>query len=168
MYFRIVTLSGMMLMASTSLRSASGNDPRALLSSPTGRAISLDKRQSIVQYATKFVGTPYHYGGTSSKGFDCSGFTSFVLNNFGMAVPRTSSGQSVLGHAITFDDAKPGDLLFFGRGRHIEHVALVVDNDKKGLQMVHSSSSHGVMIEDMRQSSYWKKRIMFAVDLASL
>jgi cell wall-associated NlpC family hydrolase len=128
-----------------------------------------DQRQGIVDFATQFVGTPYHYGGTTPKlGFDCSGFTSFVMSKFGLSLPRTSGGQSVLGRAITFDDAQPGDLLFFGRGKHIEHVALVVRSGRKSLQMVHSSTSSGVRVEDIHQSDYWKKRIMFAVDLASL
>lgn len=136
---------------------------------PKMSVMTPDQRRIITDYARQFLGTPYRYGGTSPQnGFDCSGFTSFVLNKFGYSLPRTSGGQSILGRAITFEDAQPGDLLFFGRGKHVEHVALVVKNSRKGLEMVHSSTSSGVRIEDMRQSAYWKKRIMFAIDVASL
>jgi len=169
MYFRVLTLSGLMLMACTSVRSTTNSDPHRRSSERHVSVRSVSERQSIVNYASKYVGAPYRYGGVSpSQGFDCSGFTSYVLNNFGFKLPRTSTGQSVLGRAITFENAQPGDLLFFGRGRNIQHVGLVVSNNRKSLKMIHSSSSRGVIVEDMRQSTYWKKRIMFAIDLSSL
>lgn len=168
-FVRILAVMGLLLIACTSLRSTTSNEPRVYITDRMVGVMSLDERTSIVKYASKYVGVPYHFGGTSpSNGFDCSGFTSFVLNNFGLDVPRTSGGQAVLGRAITFDDAQPGDLLFFGKGKDIEHVAIVVRNERNELEMVHSSSSYGVRIENMRESSYWKKRIMFAIDLASL
>lgn len=168
-YLRVSSLTVLLLMACGTIRSTSGNIPRANNPGSAIKVMSMAERQSIVRYASELVGAPYRYGGTSpSHGFDCSGFTSFVLRNFEKKVPRTSGGQSVLGRAITFDDAQPGDLLFFGRGKRIEHVAMVVDIGRKKLKMVHSSSTHGVVIEDMRQSDYWKRRVMFAVDLASL
>lgn len=169
MYFRVIALSGMMLMACTSLRSTSGNDRPVVKSGRNINVRTANERQTIVQYAEQFVGVPYRYGGTSpARGFDCSGFTSYVLKNFGHTLPRTSSDQSVLGRAITFEHAQPGDLLFFGRGKNIQHVAIVVSNSRKALQMIHTSTSRGVMVEDMRQSAYWKKRVMFAIDLSSL
>ncbi len=169
MYFRTITLVGVMLVACTSLRSTSLRDPGIISSEVIGKAMSVDARMSIVQYASQFVGTPYLYGSSSPKlGFDCSGFTSYVLSNFNLSLPRTSTGQSILGRPMKFNDAQPGDLVFFGRGKHIQHVGIVVRNDKNELHMVHSSSSHGVIIENVKESDYWKKRIMFAVDVASL
>ena len=165
----LVTVS--LLLSSEPLKSitGTGTDPNVNASELKERMINLDFRNKVVQYATTMVGTRYHFGGCSPKsGFDCSGFTSFVLSKFDVTLPRTSGNQSSLGKAISFKDAQPGDLLFFGRGKNVEHVAIVVMNKDKELHMVHSSSSHGVMIEDMRLSDYWKKRIMFAVDLASL
>jgi len=168
MYLRMISLAGLMLVMCTSLRSTSTNDPRLAGNEATSKAMSADARMSIVQFASQYVGTPYRYGGASPKGFDCSGFTSYVFSNFKLSLPHTSCGQSTLGRAMKFNDAQPGDLLFFGKGKHIQHVAIVVLNDGKELHMVHSSSSRGVIIENVKQSDYWKKRIMFAVDVASL
>jgi cell wall-associated NlpC family hydrolase len=168
LYFRLISLAGLMLVVCTALRSTSINDPRLAGSEPTAK-MSTDARMSIVQYASQYVGTPYRYGGTSPKsGFDCSGFTCHVLSNFDLSLPHTSRGQSTLGRAKKFNDAQPGDLLFFGKGKHIQHVAIVVQNNRKELLMVHSSTSRGVIIENVKQSDYWKKRILFAVDVASL
>lgn len=168
MSLRFLTVLSCMLIACTTLRSNTATDPDTRISDRDAKIHVLEIRRQIVEYATGLVGTPYRYTGCSTKGFDCSGFTSYVLSNFKLSLPRTSTGQSALGKPIKFNQAQPGDLLFFGRGNRIQHVAIVVSNDKKELQMVHSSSSHGVIIEDVKQSDYWKKRIMFAVDLESL
>jgi peptidoglycan DL-endopeptidase CwlO len=168
MYLRFLTVTGMILLACTTLRSNTTNDPNARIVDSEEKSLVLEMRRQIVEYATGLVGTPYRYTGCSTKGFDCSGFTSYVLSNFNLSLPRTSTGQSTLGKPIKFKEAQPGDLLFFGRGNRIQHVAIVVTNDKKELMMVHSSSSHGVIIENVNTSDYWKKRIMFAVDLESL
>lgn len=168
MSLRFLSVITLLLVACTTLRSNTTNDPDTRLSDREAKNLILEMRRQIVEYATGLVGTPYRYTGCSTKGFDCSGFTSYVLSNFNLSLPRTSTGQSTLGKPIKFKEAQPGDLLFFGRGNRIQHVAIVVANDKKELMMVHSSSSHGVIIENVNASDYWKKRIMFAVDLESL
>ena len=166
--FRILLFSGMMLLTHTSVWSKGSTNPPVHNGPTTAKAMSNDDRQDIVKYASRFIGVPYKFGGASPQGFDCSGFTSYVLNKFGYAIPRTSGGQAALGRAISFKDVKPGDLVFFGKGKHIEHVAIVVQNTRKALKMVHSSTSQGVRVEDLWESMYWKKRLMFAVDLSSL
>lgn len=169
MYFRILTLAGLMLMACSSLRSHSASEPRVHRSESKPASMSMEARREIVDYASGLVGTRYAYGGCKpAEGFDCSGFTSYVLSRFGMSLPRTSTGQSALGKAITFDNVKPGDLVFFGKGKRIEHVGIVVKSSRRSVTMVHSSSSHGVRVEDVYRSDYWKRRIMFGVDLDSL
>lgn len=131
--------------------------------------ITFNQRKTIVDYAMTLVGTRYKYGGTSPRsGFDCSGFTSYVLGKYGYALPRTSSGQSSCGRVVKPCDAQPGDLVFFGRGGRVDHVAIVVRSNKRCMEIVHSSSSGGVLVEDVMHSGYWKKRVLFAVDIASL
>ena len=126
-------------------------------------------RQKIVDYGQQFVGTNYKYAGRSPKtGFDCSGFTSYVLNEFGVLVSPASSIQATEGRHVPIDQVYPGDLIFFGESRKaISHVALVVTNNDKGILCVHSTTSRGVIVENVSASSYWKPKILFARDVIS-
>lgn len=69
--------------------------------------------QAIANYASQFVGARYAFGGTSLGGWDCSGFTSYVYRQFGINLPRTSSGQRASGTAVSLSQAQPGDLLYW-------------------------------------------------------
>jgi cell wall-associated NlpC family hydrolase len=81
----------------------------------------------VVGYAKKFIGTPYVYGGSSPRGFDCSGFTSYVYHHFGVALPRTSYSQIGAGRRVARGALRPGDLVFFdGLG----HVGLYIGNGR--------------------------------------
>lgn len=87
----------------------------------------LDVLENIVQ---PLLGTPYILGGTTPNGFDCSGFTSYVFNQLGVKLPRTSEDQFHGGQSIPLEEAQPGDLLFYdsmGKG-HISHVAIYMGN----------------------------------------
>ena len=122
-----------------------------------------DTRHTLVEEAKKLVGSKYKYGGTNPKGFDCSGFTSYVYNKADMAIPRSSSAQAQKGTKITQGAAQPGDLLFFRfkKKDNISHVAMVVSNDTNGMQIIHSTTSKGVMIEDISKSKYWQEKLLF-------
>ncbi len=119
-------------------------------------------RKDLERYAKKQIGVKYKYGGSSPKGFDCSGFTSYVFDKANVAVSRSSKLQAKDGKSVNIKWAKKGDLLFFGRGGTISHVALILENTKDGIKVIHSTSSKGVIVENVSKSSYWKKRIMFA------
>jgi len=123
-------------------------------------------RKDVAQHAQRFIGSPYKYAGTTPKGFDCSGFTSYVLKEY-VNIPRSSIAQAETGAKIELTSVKPGDLIFFsktGKGR-ISHVALVVDNTKEGIQVVHSTTSRGVIVENISTSRYWKPKIKYARDV---
>ena len=92
----------------------------------------------IVSYAQQFVGNPYRYGGNSlTNGIDCSGFTQQIMAKFGYSISRTSSSQSGDGRAVSTSNLRAGDLVFYGDGGSIEHVALYIG----GGQVVHASNS---------------------------
>jgi len=95
-------------------------------------------RQTVVDYALSFVGGRYVYGGTNpNSGVDCSGFTKYVLENAaGVSVGRTSRDQAAEGVSISAEEMQPGDLLFYGSGSYISHVAMYIGNG----QIVHAST----------------------------
>ena len=95
-------------------------------------------RSKIVNYALKFVGNPYVWGGTSlTNGADCSGFTQSVLRNFGISVPRVSREHANTGKGIKSSDMRPGDLIFYTNSKGtINHVAMYIGNG----QIVHAAS----------------------------
>ncbi len=120
-------------------------------------------RKDMVSYAYQYRGAKYQYGGNGPR-FDCSGLTYKVYQKFNIQLPRTSGSQAVVGKKIPTHQAKPGDLAFFRKGSNggkINHVALVVANGKAGLKVVHSTTSRGVIVENVNESSYWKARFLY-------
>ncbi|WAW14320.1 C40 family peptidase [Peptostreptococcus equinus] len=83
--------------------------------------------QAIANLAQSFIGTPYVWGGSSPKGFDCSGLVQYVYNKVGIKLPRTSAQQGVSGRASSLANAKVGDILhmpghvaiYIGGGRFV-------------------------------------------------
>lgn len=97
------------------------------------------KGREIVNYACQFIGNPYVSGGTSlTDGCDCSGFTSAVYSHFGISLPRTSGSQGAYGKAVSYSEAAPGDIIYYGG-----HVGIYMGNG----QIVHASTpSTGIKI----------------------
>ena len=110
-----------------------------------GEGVS-DTRVSLVSFAKKFVGNPYVWGGTSLEhGADCSGFVMSVFKNYGVSLPHSSRAQAGCGTGISLSEAKPGDLVFYGNGSTINHVAIYIG----GGQVVHASSARtGIKISN--------------------
>ena len=115
-----------------------------------GQGVS-DIRVDICQYAKEFLGNPYVWGGTSlTSGTDCSGFVMSVFQKYGVRLPRTSREQANAGTTINVADAKPGDLIFYGNGRSINHVAIYIG----GGQVIHASSRRtGIKISNISYRS---------------
>lgn len=86
----------------------------------------------IASYGLQFVGNPYVAGGTSlTDGADCSGFVMSVYKHFGYNLPRTSYAQSTVGRAVSYSEAQPGDIIYYGG-----HVGIYIGNG----QIVHAST----------------------------
>lgn len=87
---------------------------------------SRQKGQQVVEYAKKFIGNPYVYGGTSlTKGTDCSGFVKGVYKHFGVTLPRTSYEMRKVGRAVSYSDMQPGDIVCYSG-----HVGIYAGNGK--------------------------------------
>lgn len=131
------------------------------------------KRQladSLVNFAQQLEGKPYHWGGTTLKGFDCSGFVRYVYQQFGHALNRTSSSQSSEGKQVRLDEIRKGDLLFFtgtnANVRRVGHVGIVVSAEKDEIRFVHSSSNGGVKVSELE--GYYENRFLSARRLLNL
>lgn len=150
-------------LASTSCSTSRTHGMRAKSpSSSSARSREYQLRKDIVQYASKYKGTKYKYAGkTPNTGFDCSGFTSYVMDAYDISLSPSSKLQSKQGARKPVNQAQPGDLVFFRRSgvSDVFHVALVVDASPGSLVVIHSTTSRGVIIEDLMKSTYWKPKI---------
>ncbi len=97
-----------------------------------------DSKYSLVQTALSYVGGRYVWGGTSlTNGVDCSGFTMQIMAKYGVYLPHSSRGQAGYGRSVSTSELQPGDLIFYGSGSSISHVAIYIGNG----QIVHASNS---------------------------
>jgi lipoprotein Spr len=111
---------------------------------------------SLIQFAESLMGTRYRSACSDPmRGFDCSGFVSYVFKSFNFSVPRSSCDFINVGEKIRLEDAKPGDIILFTgtsrRSRRIGHVGIVYCNDGDEFKFIHSTSGkeHGVTITAM-------------------
>lgn len=140
---------------------------RAEASEPTGTAwespsglLGKEKAVTMIEFAQKFVGTPYVWAGEAPGGFDCSGFTSYVFSQQGKKIPRVSRDQYASSVKVEAADACIGDLVFFGQEGVVSHVGILVNEPGKPKRMIHSSSSKGVMFQDIDNSKYYATRVI--------
>lgn len=134
-------------------------------SAPKRLKASKSIRHQLVNAADKYKGIPYRYGGKHPDGFDCSGFITYIYKKAGYNIYGNSRTQSTLGKQIPISKAKAGDLIFFGNSSKIVHVAIVSKQDAHTLEVIHSTSSRGVVRENIKHSTYWQKRMLFASDV---
>ena len=88
-------------------------------------------RQSMIEYASQFVGNPYVWGGTSlTNGADCSGFVQQIYKAYGYDLPRVAEDQSQYGTKIPVEDAQPGDLIFYAKNGYVYHVVMYAGDGK--------------------------------------
>lgn len=125
----------------------------------TTSAVS-DLRAQIIAYAEQFIGCPYVWGGSGPKSFDCSGYTQYVMKQFGYSLIHGATSQSKSGVAVSRDELKPGDLVFFhtfNSSYYITHVGIYAGND----QFLHASSSKGITYTSL-SSDYYSKAYVCA------
>ena len=115
-----------------------------------GQGVS-DVRVDICQYAKEFLGNPYVWGGTSlTKGADCSGYVLSIFKKYGVSLPHSSVAQANCGTSIKVSEAQPGDLIFYGNGKSINHVAIYIGSG----QVIHASSPKtGIRISNVSYRS---------------
>jgi cell wall-associated NlpC family hydrolase len=158
-----------------------GDAPVTAPAAPAARArvaslneAALARRDSLVAMARAQLGRKYRYGGeTPERGFDCSGLVQYLLAAFDVSLPRTAAQQARVGTEIVRDTSqlRPGDLLTFGTGRRVSHIAIYIGAGR----MVHASSAARRVVETPVDRAPhglikpWRgvRRIVFAVDSAA-
>lgn len=122
----------------------------------------------VLHFAKTLIGIPYFYASTDpAKGFDCSGFVTYVFNHFNIGVPRSSVDFTNVGKEIDYWNARPGDLvLFTGTDSTIRvagHMGIIVSNVNDSLQFIHSTSGKAKGVVITRFENYYKSRFVKAI-----
>lgn len=107
--------------------------------------------QDIVNTASKYLGVPYVWGGTTPNGFDCSGLVQYVLKELGINISRVTYTQYKEGYPVAKGDLQPGDLVFFEKNGDVHHVGIYIGDGK----MIHAPQTGDVVrIADMNSDYY--------------
>lgn len=122
------------------------------------------RRERVILRAKRFLGIPYLWGGTSTKGFDCSGLVQRIFFMERVELPRDSDQQALIGNRIPrdrIDEARGGDLLFFGEGGTVNHVAIYIGNQS----FIHARGEvriNSLREDDPRYDGRFAKSLLFA------
>lgn len=112
---------------------------------------------TIATAARSYMGTPYRWGGLSSRGLDCSGLVVRAMLAQGKRVPHNAAALYKMGQKVTYKELQPGDLVFFNTmGKGVSHVGIWTGENK----FVHASSSRGVVVDKM--AGYYSRRLVGA------
>lgn len=126
----------------------------AFSASHEANAATLSQGYRALSLAKTFCGrTPYVYGGTTPRGFDCSGLTQYVYRKQGIRIPRTAQAQRGAMRRISRASARPGDLVFFHSGRSVYHVGIYAGNGK----MVDAGSRRS----GIKHRTIWSRSVSF-------
>lgn len=116
-------------------------------------------RESLVEYASQFIGNPYIWGGTSlTEGTDCSGFVQSIYKQYGYDLPRVAEDQAQYGTKIPVGDAKPGDLIFYAKDGHIHHVVIYAGDSRTVEAM---GTDYGIVQGSVdKNEAVWATRVL--------
>ena len=122
-------------------------------------ALSKTQENAVVKMAKAERGVPYKYGGTSTRGFDCSGLAQYVYKHAAhKSLPRTSEAQYSHVTHVSWANRKPGDLVFFKEHGDVGHVGIYIGVINHHSMMIAAPYTGKNVREEVIYSSYWKSR----------
>jgi len=125
-------------------------------------ALTSEDQESLLSYAKYFKGGRYRWGGTTPKGFDCSGYVQYLYKKYNIHLPRTALEQSKEGIPVERDALKKGDLLFFltdeKRGIAVTHVGIYLGEG----EFIHAASKKKGIIISPLDRGYYAEKFLFA------
>ncbi len=120
-------------------------------------SVSNTTGNQLVSVAESLVGSPYKYGGSTPRGFDCSGLVYYTHSQLGISVPRTTRQQARYANLLTLGDVERGDLLFFRiYGDGISHVGIYAGDN----QFIHAPKSGKYVSHASIDNPYWRDRLV--------
>lgn len=128
----------------------------------TSSTTTSSKATQIVELAKKYVGCKYVYGGSTPLGFDCSGFTMYLYQQFGVSLPHSATAQSSKGTKVERANLQPGDIIFFTNyttNTGIGHCGIYIGNN----QFIHASTEKTGVITSSLSNSAYSSRYVTAV-----
>lgn len=115
------------------------------------KSLASGNKSDLISYAYDYIGKPYVWGAEGPRSFDCSGFTKYVYNAFGVNLPHYTGSQIGEGSSVSRSNLKQGDLIFFNTDGPVSHVGIYVGNG----EFIHASSgSRKVTVSNLGQSYY--------------
>lgn len=122
------------------------------------------KPNELVSYAETLIGVPYLYGSIDpNRGFDCSGFITYVFNHFGIAVPRSSIGFTSVEREVSLNQVRRGDIILFtgtdSTKREVGHMGIITSADN-GAQFIHSTSGKAYAVTVTPLNKYYQGRFV--------
>jgi cell wall-associated NlpC family hydrolase len=133
---------------------SSASTTKSSASTTKRTAAGSSRGSSVLAVAARYVGTPYVYGGTTPRGFDCSGFTGYVFRQLGISLPRTANEQMKATRQISRSEARAGDLVFFVSGGRAYHNGIYAGNN-----MMYDAPRSG---KTLQKREIWSADVVFA------
>ena len=143
-------------VASSNTSSSENSGAVTPSSSPAAAPAPAANNGSLLGIAHSLKGVRYVYGGSTTAGFDCSGFTRHVFQQAGRSIPRSAAAQYSATSRVSRAQAQPGDLIFFSlAGRGVNHVGIYLG----GGNFIGSQTSTGVAVASIN-SGYWANKVV--------
>jgi len=158
----LLALLAIFMASCGSSRTASKTNTKSYKTEKVSKTSNQAMTENIIDYAKTFEGTRYKFGGTTSKGMDCSGLVFTAFNRENISLPRISRDMAKRGKRISLSQTSEGDLVFFKTSKNkktINHVGLVIERKGSEVFFIHSTTSKGVIISSLEEG-YWKSNFV--------
>jgi len=134
-------------------------ETEVIVESTAENVIETSNADFLIEAALRNLGIKYRRGGTTKKGFDCSGLMFTTYKELDITLPRSSHEQAKTGTKVKRSEAQKGDLIFFSTNNRgaISHVGMITEIFEDEIKFIHSSTHQGVIVSSTSESYYAKR-----------